>query len=54
VRWQNGSVSIPVIRPRGGYLFAAIVVAHIALISAQVNTSAGIPALQAAVVFVVE
>src|SRR4051812_18946723 len=35
------------IRQRTGYLFLAIVVGHIILISAQVNTSRGVPMLEA-------
>src|SRR4051812_6949149 len=36
------------IRQRTGYLFLAIVVGHIVLISAQVNTARGVPMLEAA------
>src|SRR5262245_16448715 len=35
------------IRQRTGYLFGAVVVAHIILISAQVNTKRGVPVLEA-------
>jgi rod shape-determining protein MreC len=35
------------IRQRTGYLFIAVVVAHIVLISAQVNTERGVPVLEA-------
>src|SRR4051794_19713042 len=35
------------IRQRTGYLFLAIVVGHIILISAQVNTARGVPMLEA-------
>ena len=36
------------IRRRTGYLFAAVAIAHIVLISAQVNTQRGVPLLEAA------
>ena len=42
-------MALPLIRPRGGYLFLAVVIGHIGLISAQVNTRSGVPLLQAAV-----
>src|SRR5690348_12731689 len=35
------------IRQRTGYLFVAVVIGHIILISAQVNTSRGVPLLEA-------
>jgi len=35
------------IRQRNGYLFAAVTIAHIILISAQVNTRGGVPMLEA-------
>ena len=35
------------IRQRTGYLFIAVIVAHIILISAQVNTNRGVPVLEA-------
>jgi rod shape-determining protein MreC len=37
------------IRQRAGYLFVAVLLGHIILISAQVNTRSGVPALEAAV-----
>lgn len=37
------------IRQRAGYLFLAVLLGHIILISAQVNTKGGVPALEAAV-----
>jgi rod shape-determining protein MreC len=37
----------PDIRQRAGYLFLAVAVGHIILISAQVNTQTGVPLLQA-------
>lgn len=37
------------IRQRAGYLFLAVLLGHIILISAQVNTRGGVPALEAAV-----
>ena len=46
-------MALPVIRPRGGYLFLAVVIAHIVLISAQVNTRTGVPVLQSAVFAVI-
>lgn len=41
-------MSLPDIRQRGGYLLLAVVVGHLILISAQVNSSRGVPLLQAA------
>ena len=38
------------IRRRTGYLFAAVLVGHVVLISAQVNTQRGVPMLEAATV----
>ena len=40
---------IPQIRQRSGYLFLAVAVGHIILISAQVNSRSGVPLLQAVV-----
>src|SRR5256885_1905951 len=37
------------IRQRTGYLFAAVVIGHIIVISAQVNTRRGVPLLEAVV-----
>jgi rod shape-determining protein MreC len=42
-------VALPDIRHRFGYLFLVLAVGHIILISAQVNSSSGVPLLQAAV-----
>jgi rod shape-determining protein MreC len=42
-------MALPDIRQRAGYLFLAVAVGHIVLISAQVNSRAGIPLLQAVV-----
>jgi rod shape-determining protein MreC len=42
-------VAILDIRQRAGYLFLAVLLGHIILISAQVNTKSGVPALEAAV-----
>ncbi len=42
-------MALPDIRERAGYLFLAVVVGHIILISAQVNSRSGIPLLQAVV-----
>lgn len=42
-------MALPAIRPRGGYLFVAVLIGHILLISVQVTTRAGVPLLQAAV-----
>jgi rod shape-determining protein MreC len=39
--------NFPEIRHRSGYLFLAVAVGHIILISAQVNTRSGVPVLQA-------
>jgi rod shape-determining protein MreC len=41
-------VSLPDIRQRSGYLLLAVVVGHLILISAQVNSRRGVPLLQAA------
>jgi rod shape-determining protein MreC len=41
-------MSLPDIRQRSGYLLLAVVVGHLILISAQVNTQKGMPLLQAA------
>jgi rod shape-determining protein MreC len=43
---------IPDIRQRAGYLFLAVAVGHIILISAQVNTRSGVPVLQAFVFWI--
>ncbi len=40
-------MALPDIRQRAGYLFLAVCVGHIVLISAQVNSRSGIPLLQA-------
>ena len=40
-------MSLPDIRQRSGYLLLAVVVGHLILISAQVNSRAGMPLLQA-------
>jgi hypothetical protein len=40
-------MSIPDIRRRSGYLFLALAVGHIILISAQVTSPSGVPLLQA-------
>jgi rod shape-determining protein MreC len=40
-------MSIPDFRQRSGYLFLALAVSHIILISAQVNSRSGVPLLQA-------
>jgi rod shape-determining protein MreC len=45
-------MAIPDIRQRAGYLFLAVAVGHIILISAQVNTSHGVPLLQAFVFWI--
>jgi rod shape-determining protein MreC len=42
-------MALPDIRQRSGYLFLAVAVGHIILISAQVNTRSGVPVLQAAI-----
>lgn len=42
-------MAIPDIRHRSGYLFLAVAVGHIILISAQVNARSGVPLLQAVV-----
>jgi rod shape-determining protein MreC len=42
-------VSFPDLRQRAGYLFLAVAVGHIILISAQVNSTSGVPLLQALV-----
>ena len=42
-------MALPDIRHRFGYLFLVLAVGHIILISAQVNSSSGVPLLQAAV-----
>lgn len=42
-------MAIPDIRQRSGYLLLGVVVGHIILISAQVNSRSGVPLLQAAV-----
>jgi rod shape-determining protein MreC len=42
-------MALPDIRQRVGYLFVAVAVGHIILISAQVNSRAGVPLLEAAV-----
>jgi rod shape-determining protein MreC len=42
-------MALPDIRERAGYLFLAVAVGHIVLISAQVNSRSGIPLLQAVV-----
>ncbi len=42
-------MALPDIRERAGYLFLAVAVGHIILISAQVNSRSGIPLLQAVV-----
>jgi rod shape-determining protein MreC len=42
-------VALPDIRHRFGYLFLVLAVGHIILISAQVNSTSGVPLLQAAV-----
>ncbi len=42
-------MSFPDIRQRSGYLFLAVAVGHIILISAQVNSRSGVPLLQALV-----
>lgn len=39
-------MALPSIRQRGGVLFGAVVLAHIILISAQVNSRAGVPVLE--------
>ncbi|MBP1634563.1 MAG: mreC [Acidobacteria bacterium] len=41
--------NFPGIRQRSGYLFLAVAVGHIVLISAQVNTRSGVPVLQTVV-----
>lgn len=41
-------MSLPDIRQRSGYLLLAVVVGHLILISAQVNSPTGVPLLQAA------
>ena len=41
-------MSLPDIRQRSGYLLLAVVVGHLILISAQVNSRTGVPLLQAA------
>jgi rod shape-determining protein MreC len=41
-------MALPDIRHRTGYLFIAVMVGHIILISAQVNSRTGVPILQAA------
>jgi len=41
------------IRRRTGYLFAAVLVGHVVLISTQVNTQRGVPVLEAATVGIV-
>jgi len=46
-------VALPAIRPRGGYLLVAVIIGHIVLISAQVNTRTGVPVLQSAVFAVI-
>jgi rod shape-determining protein MreC len=43
------SMAFPDIRQRAGYLFLAVAVGHIILISAQVNSRSGVPLLQAMV-----
>jgi rod shape-determining protein MreC len=42
-------VAVLDIRQRAGYLFVAVLLGHIILISAQVNTRGGVPVLEAAV-----
>ncbi len=42
-------MALPDIRQRAGYLFLAVCVGHIVLISAQVNSRSGVPLLQAVV-----
>jgi rod shape-determining protein MreC len=42
-------MALPDIRQRSGYLFLAVAVGHIILISAQVNSRSGVPLLQALV-----
>jgi len=42
-------MALPDIRQRAGYLFLAVCVGHIVLISAQVNTRSGVPLLQSVV-----
>ena len=42
-------MAFPDIRQRSGYLFLAVAVGHIILISAQVNSRSGVPLLQALV-----
>jgi rod shape-determining protein MreC len=39
-------MAVPSIRERGGVLFGTVVLAHIILISAQVNSRAGVPVLE--------
>lgn len=41
-------MALPDVRHRSGYLLLAVVVGHLILISAQVNSPAGVPLLQAA------
>ncbi len=45
-RWDN-PVAILDIRQRSGYLFLAVMLGHILLISAQVNSRTGVPVLEA-------
>jgi rod shape-determining protein MreC len=42
-------MAIPDIRSRSGYLFLAVAIGHIILISAQVNARSGVPLLQAVI-----
>ena len=55
IRPADPDASVPVrmvfpdIRHRSGYLFLAVAVGHIILISAQVNSRSGVPLLQAVV-----
>jgi rod shape-determining protein MreC len=41
-------MALPDIRQRGGYLFLAVMLGHVILISAQVNSPRGVPVLQEA------
>ena len=36
------------VRPKAGYVFLAVVVGHMVLISAQVNSKSGVPILETA------
>src|SRR5438067_1006749 len=45
-RWTNPVASID-IRQRAGYLFLAVMLGHIILISSQVSSKSGVPVLEA-------